>query len=454
MSLTSAPPAQAARLAPTAPTRPHPGPEPIAPSRRDAAIDAVRAVSLLGVVVLHALMVGAGRTGSGALRTSVALSGEPWFAPMTWVLQVMPLFFIAGGFAALAQWRRMRDRGASATEYVASRVRRLAVPALIMIGAVGAILLTARSLGADPGLISEASLRIGQPLWFLAVYLGTTALVPIMAGLHERWPAATIAALAIGVFVVDLAQAGFGIPIGYLNLAFIWLLMQQLGFLMQSGACATWSRRTLLTGVAVSLGLLLVLLACGRSPDMLENLNPPTTALALLGSAQFFALNLIRGSLDAAARGPVASRIVAWAGETAMGIYLWHMPVILALVAILWIAGFPLPEPHSAAWWVTRGAWLLAVAACVLPFARFAARCERRALRWIPSLGRPRLERLRRRPWWPRLRQSRPAACVLLAIAGTATALIAGIATPLPYLCAVALLAASIVMASASPRRV
>ena len=57
MSLTSAPPAQAARLAPTAPTRPHPGPEPIAPSRRDAAIDAVRAVSLLGVVVLHALMV-------------------------------------------------------------------------------------------------------------------------------------------------------------------------------------------------------------------------------------------------------------------------------------------------------------------------------------------------------------------------------------------------------------
>src|SRR5690606_37348072 len=128
--------------------------------RRDATIDAVRAVSLLFVVVLHALMVGAWIGPDGSLLTKVALTGQPWFAPVTWVVQVMPLFFIAGGFVSLQQWRRLRGRGAGVGEYVTGRVRRLAVPATVMLGVVGAVLIGARFSGADASMVAEASLRI------------------------------------------------------------------------------------------------------------------------------------------------------------------------------------------------------------------------------------------------------------------------------------------------------
>lgn len=343
-------------------------------SSRDAGIDAVRAACLLAVVVLHALMVGAQPDAHGALRTSVALSGEPWFAPITWLLQVMPMFFIAGGFAALSQWRAMRARGATAREYVLGRVRRLAAPAAMMIAAVSGALLLAGALGADPALLAEASLRIGQPLWFLAVYLGATALVPAMTRLHERAPRTVLLALAGGVIAVEVLARILAEPLGYLNLAFVWLLMQQLGFAMRDGACAAWSRRRLTIAAAVPLAVLLVLIGCGWSADMIENLNPPTAAIALLGVAQFFVLQRIRPGLARLTAVPAVAACVGAASRHSMSVYLWHMPVILVLVALMWLGGLPMPAPHSGAWWATRLPWLLAIAVCVLPVAVLATR--------------------------------------------------------------------------------
>lgn len=410
------------------------------PSHRDATIDAVRAACLFVVVVLHALMVGVETAPDGSLLASVALEGETWFTPVTWLLQIMPLFFIAGGFASLSQWRRMRARGAGATAYIAARVQRLAVPAVIMIIAVGGALLLARALGADPALIDEASLRIGQPLWFLAVYIGVTALVPSLSWLHDRYRVVTILMLGIGVVAVDLAHARLGLPIGYLNLALVWTLMQQLGFALLDGVCANWSRKQLFSGMATALTLLFVLIACGWSADMLFNLNPPTTAIVLLGTTQFFALHLLRPRLDAATRDPLVARVAKAAGPRAMGVYLWHMPIILTLVAVLWGVGLPLPEPHSAAWWATRVPWLIGIAVCVLPFASLIARGERRVLlvlaRMAPSLR-----------FTVRTRSIASAFGVPLAISGTASALLFGIASPLQVLSAVLLLAAGVALA-------
>ncbi|MFD5598765.1 acyltransferase [Leucobacter sp. NPDC058333] len=443
MTLSPALPAGAALAPQRDPRDTSPRAAPQAPQapQRDATIDTVRAFALLIVVVLHALMVGAQLAPSGALVTSVALSGEPWFAPLTWVLQVMPLFFIAGGFASLSQWRRMQARGVTATEYVAGRVRRLAVPAALMIGVVGAVLLAARAFGADATLIGEASLRIGQPLWFLAVYFGATALVPALAWLHDRAPIATISALSVGVFAVDIAHSQFGVPIGYLNLLLVWPLMQQLGFAMQVGACAAWSRRRLVTGVRVSLALLLVLLACGWSPDMIENLNPPTTAIMLLGFAQFCALQLLREQLDRVTRIPWVALASTRASASAMGVYLWHMPVMLLFVAIMWATGLPLPAPHSAAWWATRLPWLVVIGVCVIPLAVAVGRLERRVLAQLQAVASVTSSDApaRRVP---------TLLCVVCAIAGTVAALLFGIAQPVPFACAVALLTVAINLAT------
>ncbi|WP_198393082.1 acyltransferase family protein [Brevibacterium yomogidense] len=339
----------------------------------------MRAVCLLVVVALHSMMVGVDVGLDGNLLTGVAIAGTTGFVPVSWIIQVMPLFFIAGGFAALSQWRRMRSRGSHWTEYVRGRTRRLVVPTAVMFSVVGVVLCAAEGLGADPVLIAEARLRIGQPLWFLAAYLGVTALVPAMARLHERRPAVTLAVLGMGVLAVDAVRLTSGVFfVGFLNLGPVWLLMQQLGFFYHDGAGQAWPRRRLAVAMTAALSVLLLLVTLGPySADMLVSLNPPTAAIVLLGTAQFFALRLVKPALDwmtggvsGANSAQVAQQVrgtrSAWRLGTvvsahAMTVYLWHMPVVLTLVMILWVCGFPLPEPHSPSWWATRLPWLLAV---------------------------------------------------------------------------------------------
>lgn len=350
-----------------------------APTQRDATIDAVRTVCLLGVVVLHALMVGVTLDFDGALTTSVAMHGHTWFAPMTWVLQVMPLFFIAGGFASLAQWRRMRERGGHWTQYIASRVGRLLIPGTVMILTVGTSIGIASELGFRADLALEAGYRIGQPLWFLAVYLGATALVPAMTRLHERAPVLTLAVLTTGIVGVDVTRLATGVEgIGFANLAFAWLFAQQLGFLFRDGWAASWSRGKLLLGLGGAVAAIASLVATGLwSADLITNLNPPTVVLSLLAVAHWFGLRLLKPTLDRRLQNRTASRVLAAANPLAMTVYLWHMPIIMLLVGGMWAIGMPLPEPHSGAWWATRLPWLLTIIVLVVAAAPALSRIER-----------------------------------------------------------------------------
>ncbi|SMY11105.1 acyltransferase family protein [Brevibacterium jeotgali] len=355
---------------------------------RSQTVDVVRAVCVLIVVMLHALMVGVERSADEGLSTRVALAGTEWFAPASWLIQVMPLFFIVGGFASAQHWRRVRSRTGTSAEFIQSRVRRLALPAAAMIAAVGAALALADGLGVDAALLAEARLRMAQPLWFLAVYMGVTAMVPIMIRLHEVRPVAILLGLGSGIVVVDAVRLTVELPaVGYVNLVFVWLFMQQLGFLLSDGRVEEWSSGRARSGPGaggkgawrirtggvprgvllsvLALGLLVVAVTKGPfSADMLVNLNPPTTALALLGVAQFFALSAVKPSMDrwCAMRARSVARAGSAVSAASMTLYLWHMPVILALAAGMWAVDLPLPAPHSGAWWLTRIPWLVALA--------------------------------------------------------------------------------------------
>ena len=64
---------------------------------------------------------------------------------------------------------------------------------------------------------------MGQPLWFLGVYVVVVALAPVMVRLHRRfrlWVPATLAAAAAAVDAVRLA-AGIH-QVDYLNLLVVW----------------------------------------------------------------------------------------------------------------------------------------------------------------------------------------------------------------------------------------
>jgi hypothetical protein len=127
-----------------------------------------------------------------------------------------------------------------------------------------------------------------------------------------------------------------------------------------------------------SLTLLIMIVGYGPySPNLIDNLNPPTCCLLLLGVVHGLALTLAAPALDRLARRPVISRVVDAVNERAMTIYLWHMSVLVTIALIILAAGLPLPTPLSPAWWGTRGYWLLAIGVGMIIAARALGRFER-----------------------------------------------------------------------------
>lgn len=349
---------------------------------RDTGIDFVRALCVLGVVLLHSIMVGVTVDASGPVFEN-ASDGTAWIAPLSWLLQVMPLFFVIGGFSGLLAYRRMRERGGSAVGFVAGRLHRLLRPAVFTIAVMGVGLALLTVLGVPADLIATAGFRYGQPLWFLGVFLLCQALLPALAAAHERAPYRTIGALVAASIAVDVLRAATGLEgLGFLNLAFVWMTLQQLGFFLADGRIGALSRRFRATAGFGALLLLIVTFVTGiYSPDLIANINPPTAALLLVGIAHTSLLSLHRDRLELFSRRPRVAAFTAFVTVRTMTIYLWHMPVLLvmagATAVYALVAGVALPALDSADWWAARPLWLAAAlaltAVVAVAFTRFEA---------------------------------------------------------------------------------
>ncbi len=406
---------------------------------RDPSVDAIRIVLLVAVFMLHAMMCGVS-VGAGGPVLENALEKQAWFGPVSWVVQIMPLFFIAGGFSSFHHWRSMRARGATASEYVRARLERLVRPAIALVVVVAGGLAALALAGLPAELVATAGFRIGQPLWFLGVYVAISALVPVMLRAHERARVLTPLALLGAVVAVDVSRLATGIDaIGFLNLLLVWLLVQQLGFHLADGAVDGLGRGTLVGIAGGALALLAVLTVVGPYPvDMLVNLNPPTACLVVLGVAQLALFQLARPRIRGWVERADATRLISSVGERAMTVYLWHMPVLIMLAGLSLVAnavvGMPLPEPLSPEWWATRPLWLGIAAAVVVPVALVFGRFERsRSRRTSTASG-----------WVPAASVGATAIDAVCGVAGVAVLLVAGFG-PVPAGVSLALLVSSFV---------
>lgn len=408
-------------------------------SSRDRAVDLTRAACLVVVVGLHVMMAGITVETEGLAITN-SLDGHPIFAWSTWIVQVMPLFFVMGGFSALLSWRRQRERGVLASTYVRDRVARLARPALLPLGLVGITLAVLGLIGLPDAVLTDVGFRIGQPLWFLAVYLGCSGLVPLMARLHERAPWATLLGLLAAVMAVDTVALLTQQPlIGALNLLFVWVFVQQLGFCLADG-WFDWRRRWLLlvAGLSAFGVLLFLVLVVGYSTDMYDNLNPPTAAILVLGVGQTLLFAWLRPWLNRLAQRETFTGLSDAINKNAMQIYLWHVPVIVLIAVVLVIAGASFPEPLSGEWWQSRPPFLIAVALLLIPIVIGVAWLERRDERGVRAEAAP------VGPWLAALK-------VVLGIAGVVTILVAGFTPAYGAAIGVTLLLVAVLLRS--PRR-
>ena len=305
-------------------------------------------------------MVGVGTTADGELiaqtPTESPLGTQPWFPLATWAGQIMPLFFVVGGFASITAWRSLGRRGGSAADYVRNRVLRLAQPALPLYIFYVVVIGAAMAFGVAPELVTLAVQGAASPLWFLAAYTLCQALVPLMAGWHARAPRATLGVLLAGAVVVDAARYTLGVDeIGLANLFFVWLFVQQLGFWYADGWFAARSWWQLVLIAAAGYAALVPLTVWGPySDDMLTNLNPPTVPLITLAISQACILRLLRPALAKLMNTHVARAVVFLVGSRLMTIYLWHLPVILIITGLSLLIPGAAPEPGSPAWWWSR----------------------------------------------------------------------------------------------------
>ena len=365
----------------------HPG---IDLERRDLTLDLARVFCVLLVVAIHLMFVGVGPDASGDLSVSRPLEQQPWFWAATWAGQIMPLFFVAGGFATATSLRSLRrrvpDADVASRSFAHGRMQRLIRPAFPLFVFLAVVLLGATAVGVDPALLEAVAVGVGSPLWFLCAYLICQLLAPALLGFHERAPWATVAVLFTAVVAVDIAQFSLpGVPVdeagmsylGYLNLLFVWPLVTVIGFWYADGwfAARRWWQLAII--VAACWASLVPLTAYGPySLNMLTNLNPPTVPLVLLGLGQAALLQWLKPPLAALMRTRPARAVVFVVGSRLMTVYLWHLPVIVAIAGLgLLIPGTP--APGSAAWWALRPVLYVVVLGVVFALSLLLGRFER-----------------------------------------------------------------------------
>ncbi|WP_099127754.1 acyltransferase family protein [Streptomyces sp. ScaeMP-e48] len=335
------------------------------PATRDRYVDLLRVASLAAVVLGHWLMAAVTPDGVGNLLAVV-----PALQPLTWLLQVMPVFFFVGGFAHALSYRsllRKRPEGSTDSVYAAflrARLQRLLRPTMVFVLVWGAAALLIQLLGGGGGLTGVTLRLVTQPLWFIGIYLAMVAFTPPLLRLHERYGWGAFAGLAGAAAAVDVLRFAAGVPyVEFLNFAFVWLAVHQLGFLRADGrlgvgpALPALRRPALLAGGGLVAAVALVafgpypLSMVGMPGEKVSNMAPPTLALLCHGLWLVGAVELLRAPAARLLARPRAWRTVVAANGVAMTAFLWHLTAMLGVYGAMLALDVPLPEPATAAWW-------------------------------------------------------------------------------------------------------
>ena len=365
------------------------------PGTRDRYVDFLRALSIAVVVFGHWLMAIVFNDG-GTITGASALEVIPGIWVLTWVLQVMPVFFFVGGFSNLVSLDAAYARGETPGAFIRSRVERLMRPTVVFIGAwVVLAFVLEHVFGLGPA-VAHATGMIAKPVWFLAVYALVISLAPVMLALHRRFGIRVPIAMIAGTIAVDVARIGFGLELlGYLNFAFVWLFAHQLGFFYADGSLTRLARRTFVVSAAVGLGALIVLTnisvysrsMVGVTGDGVSNNDPPSICLIALTVWLVSLTMLARDRVKAWLQGTRPWSAVIAANSMIMTVFLWHLTALLVAVVTAYPLGFPQFEGGTAAWWLSRPIWLAILTVILVPLVIAFWRFEKPSFK--PRTDRP-----------------------------------------------------------------
>jgi peptidoglycan/LPS O-acetylase OafA/YrhL len=356
-------------------------------SEREPQVDLVRALAIGAVAVGHWLAIGITDADEGIDGVNV-LGELSWTHPLTWALQVMPLFFFVAGYANAGSLGRHRELGGDGLGWIVRRYRRLVVPAALLVLVLGAAVVAARAAGVDLEVIGRGAWVATVPLWFLAVYLAVVLVSPAVAVLQRRAGLAVPAACVLVVAGSDLARFHLGDP-GWTDATFVvaWLGVHQLGWAWRDGLLTARPRVGVPVLAAGALGLLAATLAGPYPVSMVRvpgaevhNSEPPTLALLALALVQVGAALALRGPASRLLQRHRAGAVVDATQAVLLSLFLWHMAAAVAAAVALHGTGLvPVSQIGSTAWLWWRLPWLAACAAIAVVLVSLVRPVERRA---------------------------------------------------------------------------
>lgn len=375
------------------------------PPERNRWVDFLRAVSILAVVVGHWLMAGLYVDASGELRRGDLLSIAQWTHWLTWGFQVMPVFFLVGGYSNSVSWaaaiaKYPMDHEGVYRDWLANRVQRLITPTFPVLLLWAALALVMTQVGLPREQIRMATEAALIPVWFLAVYLLVTAFTPIAYRAWQGWGWLSFAVYVPIAILTDWLTFTHKVPwVNFTNFLWVFLAIHQLGFAWRAGK---FGKSWFAWGwFAVSLVILVSITVYGfypvsmvSAPGGFSNSLPPTLALFALGAVQ---VGLVLALEPAGRR--MLDRVGAWTATVLMNgmimtVYLWHLTAFVLVMTIDWLllGGLGLgPVPGTGEWWNTRPVWIAVYVVALLPMIAVFARHERsfgpiRGGRTVPRL--------------------------------------------------------------------
>jgi peptidoglycan/LPS O-acetylase OafA/YrhL len=176
----------------------------VTPVERNRYVDFLRAISILMVITGHWLIV-ALYYQDGSLIPGDLLEIKPGTQWLTWLFQVMPIFFIVGGYANAVSLESARRRGIGYAGWLAARLYRLVTPLLALLIGWALLAMAFYFIGVSGDITRLASRGALIPIWFLAIYILVVILAPTMYNAWRRWGFVSFFVLVAVGALVDVA---------------------------------------------------------------------------------------------------------------------------------------------------------------------------------------------------------------------------------------------------------
>jgi peptidoglycan/LPS O-acetylase OafA/YrhL len=357
------------------------------PPERNRYVDFLRAISILFVVIGHWLIATAWYV-DGQLTPGHLLKSHPQTQWLTWLFQVMPIFFIVGGYSNGVSLESAKRKGQDYAGWLAARLHRLVTPLLALIVTWAVVAGVMKLLDVRPEVIVYTSQAALIPTWFLSIYITLALLAPLAYKFWRQYGFLSFWALVAVAVIIDVLffAADIRWP-GWTNYVWVWLAVHQLGFAWRDGRMGSVAK--LLTYSALGFAALYSLVRWGPYPlamvgspdDGLSNTLPPKITLLALGIFQFGLLLAMEGPMRKALSNLRLWTATVLINSMIMTVYLWHITIMVIFGSVLYLSGgfgFHI-EPGTTDWWLSRPIWIGVLIVLLIPAALLLSPLERRS---------------------------------------------------------------------------